>query len=91
MQPNKTLALGRVLGKKVSMDRITVAFACNITGTQKLKLVVIHKFKNPRAFRGFDPQQLVHWHANKTAWMNGEVSLTIWQQYLYPQYLLNVL
>ncbi|KAI8487194.1 Tigger transposable element-derived protein 4 [Branchiostoma belcheri] len=41
-----------VSGSKKAMDRISVLFACNMTGTEKLTPLVIGSSKNPRCFRG---------------------------------------
>ena len=42
---------------------------CNKNRTEKLKPLIIHKFKIPRCFNKFIPTNLVDYHFNKTAWM----------------------
>ena len=51
LPPNKTLAKVKRYGKKSEKDRITVAMCCNMTGTEKMDLVVIGKSKQPRSLR----------------------------------------
>ena len=45
--PNKTLAQGKVKGRKLQKERVTLALVVNSTGTDKLKLLVIYKSKQP--------------------------------------------
>ena len=54
-------------GAKQSKSRITVLVGANMTGTDKLPLLVIGKSKNPRAFRNMTVP--VDYHANKKVWM----------------------
>ncbi|KAG0422462.1 Tigger transposable element-derived protein 6 [Dictyocoela muelleri] len=56
-------------GIKGFKRRITVMLACNMTGTSKLKPVIIGKFANPRAFKGFDRKFFCDYFHNKSAWM----------------------
>ena len=51
LSPKKTLATVNRYGKKSEKDSITVAMCCNMTGTEKMDLVVIGKSKQLRAFR----------------------------------------
>ena len=41
-------------GSKKAMDRISVLVCANMPGTEKKKLLVIGKSKNPRCFKGVD-------------------------------------
>lgn len=41
LPPNKALATASRNGKKTDKDRITIAFCCNLTGTEKMDTVVI--------------------------------------------------
>lgn len=72
--PNKTLAFKneKCFGGKKSKDRITVMVACNMTGLEKLKLLVIGKSKNPRCFKGIKSLD-VDYEFNKKAWMTSEI------------------
>ena len=45
-----------VRGAKKAKDRITVALTVNVTASERLKPVVIHKYTKPRCFgRTFNP------------------------------------
>lgn len=61
-----------MLWRKKSKDRITVMVACNMTGLEKLKLLVIGKSKNPRCFKGIKSLD-VDYEFNKKAWMTSEI------------------
>ena len=70
LEPNKTLAIGPVLGTKRCKDRITIALCTNADGSHKLKPFVIGKSAKPRCFPSkFDVQKLVTYRHNKKAWM----------------------
>ena len=51
--PDKTLTIRgeKCTGGKKSKERITALVAANMTGTDKLPLLIIGKFKNPRCFK----------------------------------------
>jgi hypothetical protein len=49
LQPNKTLATSKLKGRKQPKDQITVAFCCNMDGSEKKDLVVIGRSANPLA------------------------------------------
>ena len=69
--PDKTLACkgDSVKGGKHSKERLTILFACSLSG-EKLKPLVIGHSENPRAFCGLNKEQLpVTWRSNKKAWM----------------------
>ncbi len=55
--PNKTLAQGKVKGRKLQKERVTLALAVNSTGTDKLKLLVIYKSKQARCFGRWRPHE----------------------------------
>jgi hypothetical protein len=48
--PQRSLATGERAGRKQDKQRITMSLCCNATGTDKLKLFVIGKFKRPPSF-----------------------------------------
>jgi DDE superfamily endonuclease len=61
-------------GGKYSKERVTVMVGANMTGTQKLKLLVIGKSLKPRPFKNVKKDSLpVTYEANKKAWMLSEV------------------
>ncbi|KAK9841678.1 hypothetical protein WJX74_009921 [Apatococcus lobatus] len=73
-KPSKTLATGPVHGKKMQKERITLGFAVNATGSDKIKPVVIGTAKRPRAFgKTWQPSKLVDYFFNSTACMNTSV------------------
>lgn len=72
--PSRTLAFKneKCVGGKKSKDRITVMVGSNMTGTEKLKLLVIGKAKNPRCFKGL--QNLgVDYESNQKSWMTTDL------------------
>ena len=75
LQPDRTLTTtADVRGAKKAKDRITVALAVNVTASERLKPVVIHKYKKPRCFgRTFNPNSLVMYYSNTNAWMRTDV------------------
>ncbi|KAI6648161.1 Tigger transposable element-derived protein 6 [Oopsacas minuta] len=61
-------------GTKTSKDRLTILLCANMSGTEKLKLLMIGKSQNPRCFKHMDfSQMLVQWKANKKAWMDSSI------------------
>ena len=58
-------------GKKLK-DRITVLLTCNMTGTIKLKPLVIGKSKSPRCFKGVKHLP-VDYVSNANAWMTSSL------------------
>lgn len=69
--PDKTLCFAKedCHGGKQSKERLTLLFAANSTGSEKLKILVIGRFKTPHCLRG-KKSLPVDYCANKTAWMN---------------------
>ena len=68
-QPNKTLAQGKVCGRKIQKDCLTLALAINTTSIDKLKFVINYKSLCPRCFGRWLPTNYVWWFANQMAWM----------------------
>lgn len=67
-------------GSKKAMDRITVLCCCNMSGTDKRKLLVIGKSANPRCFKRnkINVSNLpVTYLSNKKAWITSEI-FTSW-------------
>ena len=67
-------------GGKKSKERLTVLVAANMSGTQKLPLLVIGKSKSPRCFREVNTPPTEYTN-NKKAWMTGAI-FTEWLQKL---------
>ena len=57
--PNKTLALGKVKGRKFHKECVTLALAVNSTGIDKLKLLVIYMSKQRQCFGRWEPHEYV--------------------------------
>jgi hypothetical protein len=75
--PNRTLSDGPVSGKKVSKERITIAFIASANG-EKIRPIVIGKHQKPRCFGKWNPNSVVDYYFNSTAWMTME----IWEKWL---------
>ncbi len=55
---------------KESKERISIEVSCNASGNDKLKLLLISKFKRPRCFgKVFAPINIVHYYNIGNAWM----------------------
>uniref|UniRef100_K7F9V3 DDE-1 domain-containing protein n=1 Tax=Pelodiscus sinensis TaxID=13735 RepID=K7F9V3_PELSI len=73
--PNSTLVGGgekAAHGFKMNKDRITVLVCANASGTHKLKLLVIGKYKKPRAFKTLMSLPVIY-EAQWNAWMTSEI------------------
>ncbi|XP_043929608.1 tigger transposable element-derived protein 6-like [Protopterus annectens] len=73
--PGKILSAGLVCGTKRYKDRVTVMFCCNATGTNKRKVLVIGKSKQPRCFQNFSVQLYVDYVHSRKGWMNSSLFL----------------
>ena len=51
MKPSYIISNGPVAGTKQSKNCVTILFTCNSTRTEKLRLLFIHKYENPRALK----------------------------------------
>ncbi|CAF4374954.1 unnamed protein product, partial [Rotaria magnacalcarata] len=70
--PDRSLVLSNeeCKGGKKSKERLTVLLYSNLTGTEKLKPVVIGRSQRPRCFKNITTSKLpVTWLSNRTAWM----------------------
>ncbi|GBP49756.1 Tigger transposable element-derived protein 4 [Eumeta japonica] len=74
LTPDKTLKFKgeKCVGGKLSKERITVLVAANMDGTEKRKLMVIGKSKNPRCFKNITKLPVTY-KANKSAWMTSQL------------------
>ena len=70
---NKTLAQGKVKGRKLQKEHVTLALVVNPTRIDKLKLLVLYTSKQPQCFGRWQPYEYVRWHSNKTTWMKGDM------------------
>ena len=71
---DKTLSLkgDKCSGGKRSKDRVTVLVCANMSGSEKLPLLVIGRFAKPRCFKNARSIP-VQYEANKKAWMVSEL------------------
>jgi len=61
-------------GKKKDKFRITMGFACNADGSEKMPPFYIGKSKQPRCFGKRSPQDYgFNYRNNKKAWMTSEL------------------
>ena len=60
-------------GIKHTKSRVTILPCANMTGTEKKKLLVIGRFKNPRAFKGRKHKLKCTYTHNTKAWMTSMV------------------
>ncbi|XP_064483693.1 tigger transposable element-derived protein 4-like [Ornithodoros turicata] len=70
MLPRKTIAFkdDPCKGGKLSKERLTVLVGSNMTGTEKLRLLIVGKSAKPRCFRGIRSLP-ADYEANKNAWV----------------------
>ena len=68
--PERGLATEKMSGKKKDKFRITVAFACNADGSEKMPPVYIGKAAKPVCFNRQSPNDYGYYYRNnKKAWM----------------------
>ena len=71
---DETRFQSQLSGSKKALDRITVLICANMSGTEKKKLLVIGKSKNPRCFKRVDVGKLpVTYRWNTKAWLTGVI------------------
>ena len=74
MEPNRTLSHGPVQGRKKRKDRVSLLLTANATGDDKLPILFIHKYENPRPLRGINKDTLPVWYYwNVKAWMQRSI------------------
>jgi hypothetical protein len=71
--PDRSLATHALPGHKKEKARITIHHACNATGSHKLPMWIIGKYKAPRALKAAGLKDVdalgIKWRWNKKAWM----------------------
>ena len=61
-------------GGKLSKERVTLLLGSNMSGTDKIKPLVVGKSAKPRCFNRVDVGALpVIYKSNRTAWMTGQI------------------
>ena len=70
--PDRTLEFKQTEchGTKLNKERLTALVCANMTGTEKMPLLVLGQSKNPRCFK-LVKSLPVTYRANKKAWMTG--------------------
>ena len=61
-----------ISSSKKLKNRITALVSCNMTGTDKCRLQIIGKSKDPHCFRGVKNLPVIYKN-NKNSWLNGEI------------------
>jgi len=70
--PDWGMATHKISGKKKNKFQITIAFACNASGTEKLPPFFIGKYAKPCCFQKKTGKELGFYYCNnKKAWMTG--------------------
>ena len=70
MEPSRVLARNSLSGHKKEKSRVTIFCATNATGSEKMTLTFIHKYKTPRVMKNINYKNLpVYYFWNKKAWM----------------------
>jgi hypothetical protein len=68
--PDRGLATKQMKGKKKDKFQITLGFACNADGSEKMPAVFIGKSKKPQCFKKRTPEQRgFYYRNNKKSWM----------------------
>ena len=86
MLPDKTMAVkgDKCHGGKKSKECITLLVGANMDGSEKLPLLVIGKYANPRCFKGVQSLPAAY-ESNKKAWINSKL-FTKWIKKLDGQF-----
>src|SRR3954454_663008 len=58
MEPSRVLAHGPISGHKKEKTRVTIFCVTNATGTEKMALTFIHKYKTPRPMKNLNYNNL---------------------------------
>ncbi len=70
MEPSRVLARTPISGHKKEKSRVIIFCCANATGTEKMILTFVHKYKTPRVMKNVNYKNLpVHYFWNKKAWM----------------------
>ncbi|KAG0437264.1 Tigger transposable element-derived protein 6 [Dictyocoela muelleri] len=73
LSPSKSLLARVRKGVKQYKDRVTVLLACNRSGSEKLKPLILGKSKNPRCFKNFQKASFCDYYNNDNAWMTSKI------------------
>ncbi|CAI5459610.1 unnamed protein product [Closterium sp. Yama58-4] len=79
--PRRTYSNGRIPGRKISKERLTVAFLVNADGSHAFRPLVISKAKRPHDFRpDYDPETLCYWRHNAKGWMTSPLNAAMYAE-----------
>ncbi|CAI5473812.1 unnamed protein product [Closterium sp. Yama58-4] len=77
----QTYSNGRIPGRKVFKERLTVAFLVNADGSHTFRPLVISKAKRPHDFRpDYDPEVLCYWRHNAKGWMTAQLNAAMYAE-----------
>lgn len=86
MEPDRTLAIRRLVGRKKNKECLSIGLCANADGSHKLNPIIIGKYANPRCFKNVKIQNLpIMYRNNAKAWM-----LTIHFQEWFQEFKLQV-
>lgn len=75
-QAENSLATKQLEGCKQNKERLTLAVCCNVEGLDKLPLLVIGKYKNPRCFKNIIRDNFgCKYQSNSKVWMTQVIFL----------------
>ncbi|CAI6001966.1 unnamed protein product [Closterium sp. NIES-65] len=79
--PRKTCNNTRIPGRKVSNERLTVAFLVNADGSHVFRPLVISKARRPHDFRpDYDPEAVCYWRHNAKGWMTSALNAAMYAE-----------
>lgn len=67
-------------GTKIDTSRVTLVLCCNATGSDRLKPIIINKYRKPHGYQPRNPAYLWKW--NDDAWMTVEI-MKSWLESFY--------
>ena len=71
--PSKTICKKETEGFKKLKNRVSLLLCANSDGSEKIKPLIIGRFKSPRCFKNFDYKKYVDYSYNKTCWMSKSI------------------
>jgi len=75
-QADNSLATKQFEGRKQNKERLMLAVCCNADGLDKLPLLVIGKYENPRCFKNVNQDSFqCKYQSNPKAWMTQVIFL----------------
>ncbi|CAI5955817.1 unnamed protein product [Closterium sp. NIES-64] len=79
--PRKTCNNTRIPGRKVSNERLTVAFLVNADGSHVFQPLVMSKARRPHDFwPDYDPEAVCYWRHNAKGWMTSALNAAMYAE-----------